>query len=632
MELNKYQLEAVEHLDGPCFVTSTAGSGKTRTLVERVVRLIEKGVNPKNIVCITFTNKAANEMKSRICKRLGIDKPGFFIGTFHALCASLLRKIGDRRGYNPNFNILDETDQLDLILQVGRRLGASIARGDASNIKYHLNFYRDNLEDISSIEDKIDPFFDIAHEYSRVAKENNCIDFSGLIYETIKVIEENEDIRSKIQNNFKYILVDETQDTNYSQYHLVELMGAKWKNIMLIGDPNQSIYKWRGARYQNILDFLSNYSGVKIITLSKNYRSTPQIISASEKLIKHNKTCFADKFETDNPDGEKIRCHEMIDPTGEARWIANEIQALKSRGGWDYKDVAILYRMNKMSEPIEQVFSTRGIPYEVIGGFSFYDRKEVKDCLAMLKYLVNRKDGVAFHRVCSLVRGLGDVTVGNIENVAIERNCTLDKACLIVKENSRSIAIKDACQKIYNAYNSSYDKTDPSKCLNTLVKEFNMENVLRNKYGDEYLDRMENVVQVIEASGEFSNQENGIEKYLQQISLVTNADKEVKGDKVSLMTIHASKGLEFEILFVIGFEENIIPHIRSIKENDGDVEEERRIAYVSITRCKKILYITYCRQRRSRGKYNNMYTKICLPSIFLQEAGLINNKKRTLEF
>ena len=287
-----------------------------------------------------------------------------------------------------------------------------------------------------------------------------------------------------------------------------------------------------------------------------------------------------------------------------------------------------------MSEPLEQVFSTRGIFYEVIGGFSFYDRKEVKDCLSMLKYLVNKKDGVAFHRVCSLIKGLGNVTIGKIENIAISENCTLDKACLKVKENSRSSVIKDGCQKIYDIYNSSYDQKNPASCMTSLINRFDMETILREKYGDEYLDRMENVVQMIEATGEFSGEEKGVEKYLQQISLVTKNDKEVEGDKVSLMSLHAVKGLEFPIVFMIGMEENILPHIRAIRGEEAgeeNIEEERRIAYVGMSRSMKILYLTYCKQRKAYGKYGKIYFKTCLPSRFLIEAGLIN-KEKTLEF
>ena len=270
-KLNKYQKEAVEHLDGPCLVTSCPGSGKTFVLVERVLWLINQGVKPKNILTLTFTNKAANEMKERICTRLDNEKPGFFIGTFHSLCSKLIRKLGPAQGYSARFNILDEKDQIDLIMQVARKLEYKIEYGDARRVAGCLNYYRDQMEDFSWLEDslRVDPLIEIAQEYLDRCRKDNLIDFSGLIYDAIQIIENDEEIKEKVQNTFKYIMVDETQDTNKAQFYLVNLLGGKWENIMLIGDIDQSIYGWRGARYQNIQDFINSYEDCKVISLSK---------------------------------------------------------------------------------------------------------------------------------------------------------------------------------------------------------------------------------------------------------------------------------------------------------------------------------------------------------------------------
>lgn len=626
MELNPYQKVAVNHLNGPALVTSIPGSGKTFVLVERVIKLMEKGVNPKNILCITFTNKAAKEMRQRIAKRLGKDKPNFYIGTFHALCSSILRKVGKHVGYESNFTIMNEHDQADLILQIGRSLETDIERGEAYKLAFILNNYRDQLRDLNYVQDKLrnDAFFEIVVKYLEKCEESNLIDFTGLIYKTIQLIEENERIREKIQENFKYIMVDEAQDTNQSQYHLVNLFGAKWKNIMLIGDIDQSIYKFRGAKYDNVLEFLSLYPYCKKMPLSKNYRSTPQIIEPASTLIKRNESHIEIKFETDNLPGQPVRCYPMNSQTEEADWVARSMERLMVDGGWEFRDMAVLYRTNKMSEPIERSLSILGFPYEVIGGWNFYDRREVKDCLAMVKFLANKKDGVSFHRVCSLVKGIGDTTVGRIERKSKENDINLIDACRESIKDTNSVNIKQGLEKLIDAYTRDHNRNAPSNCLTSLVEDFNYENYLSNKYGTESVERFDNVGQVIETAGEFNGQRDGLNKYLQQISLVTKSDKEVEGDRISLMTIHAAKGLEFPIVFLIGVEQNMMPHGRAIAEDPvGNLEEERRLCYVAMTRAKKLLYITYCRSRKNFNKYGNMITRRCRPSQFLFEAGLL---------
>ena len=626
LNLNRYQKEAVAHKDGPCLVTSCPGSGKTFTLVERIVRLIKDGVKPKNILCLTFTNKAANEMRERVCKRLGVDKLDFFVGTFHSLCAKMIRKLGPGRGYQVNFNIIDDKDQIDLIMQIARKLEIKIEKGDAYKIANNVNYYRDQMESFEWVEDalKAEPFIIIAKKYLEYCKSNNLLDFSGLIYEAIKLVELEDDLKRKIQNTFKYIMVDETQDTNKSQFYLVNLLGGRWKNIMLIGDIDQSIYGWRGARYQNIQDFMRDYSDCTVISLSKNYRSTPQIVLPASKLIKYNSSHMGTAFETDNNDGESVKCGSFKDQYAEAEWIGKTAKRFITEGGWDPSDMAVLYRANRMSEPVEQAMVNNGIPYEVIGAWNFYDRKEVRDCLAMLKLLANPRDGIAFGRVCSFVKGMGSITVGRIENIAQEKNITIPQACKVMADKAKGINISRACEKLYNAYNDKWDHSNPSGCLKGLSDEFNYSQHLLDKFGDSSLERNDNVSQLIVSAGSCNGEENGVSKYLQQISLVTSVDKDKKDNKVTLMSFHAAKGLEFPIVFMIGVEEDVLPHKNAMADDPyAGLEEERRLAYVGMTRAKKVLLLSWCKQRRRFSKDGNANYNKCKPSRFLYESGII---------
>ena len=624
--LNRYQKEAVAHKEGPCLVTSCPGSGKTFTLVERTISLIKGGVKQNNILCLTFTNKAANEMKERVCKRLGVEKLNFFVGTFHSLCAKMIRKLGPSHGLKANFSILDDKDQIDLIMQIARKLEIKIEKGDAYKIANRVNFYRDQMEEFEWVEDslKTEPLIEIAKKYLEYCKKNSLLDFSGLIYENIKLIESDEEMKGKIQNTFKYISVDEVQDTNKSQFYLINLLGGKWKNIMIIGDIDQSIYKFRGARYQNIQDFMNDYKDSKVISLSKNYRSTPQIVEAAHRLIKHNTSHMGTAFETDNNNGESIKCSSFKDQYEEAKWVGKTSKRFIDEGGWDPSDIAVLYRVNKMSEPIEQAMVNNGIPYEVVGSWNFYDRKEVRDCLAMLRLLANPKDGIAFGRVCSLVDGLGEVTVGRIENIAQDRNITIPQACKAMAGNAGSVKIGRACEKLHDIYTHKWDHSNPSGCLIGMVDRFHYENHLLTKFGDSAIERKDNVSQLIISAGECNGEENGVSKYLQQVSLVTSVDKDKKDDKAVLMSIHSAKGLEFPIVFIIGIEEDILPHKMSMADDPYDgLEEERRLFYVATTRPQKVLLTSWCKQRRRFGKHGNMTYNKCKPSRFLYEAGII---------
>jgi DNA helicase II / ATP-dependent DNA helicase PcrA len=626
LNLNKYQKEAVTHLDGPCLVTSCPGSGKTFTLVERIVCLINRGVKPKNILCLTFTNKAANEMKARVCKRLGVDKVDFFIGTFHSLCAKMLRKIGPAHGIKVNFSIIDDKDQIDIVMQIARKLEIDISKPEAFKIINRLNFYRDGMEEFDWVEDELglSSHIEIATAYLKHCKRNSLFDFSALIYENIKMIESDEDLKRKIQNTFKYIMVDEVQDTNISQFYLVNLLGKKWKNIMVIGDLDQSIYRFRGARYQNIQDFINMYEDCRVISLSKNYRSTPQIVKVAHRLIKLNTSHMGTAFETDNNDGENVRCYSFNDQYMEAKWVGRTAKKFINEGGWDPSDMAVLYRANKMSEPIEQALVNNAIPYEVVGAWNFYDRKEIRDCLAMLKLLSNPRDGIAFGRICNFIEGLGNVTVGRIENIAQDRNITIPQACKIMGDKANSIKISRGCEKLSNIYNRTWDQSNPAACMSQLIHGLSYENYLQTKFDNTANERKDNISQIVSSAGECNGEENGVSKYLQQVSLVTNTENDKKEDKMPLMSLHSAKGLEFPIVFLIGVEENILPHKMAMADDPYEgLEEERRLAYVGLSRAKKVLFTSWCKRRRVFGKHGNMIYNKCKPSQFLYEAGLI---------
>lgn len=629
MELNEQQKEAVEHLDGPCLVVSVPGSGKTRVLTTRVIRLIEKGISQQNIVCVTFTNKAANEMKSRIHQQLG-QKPKCFIGTFHKFCVGILRRFGERIGYSSNFSIVDSNDQKDLVLQTIRRLGKVIDKSEVFSIIKAVNNLRENLWDQDELEEALEHKEDlvqVANKYINYLKSTDSIDFSGLQSETSRLLEDNPDVLQTIQEVVKYLSIDESHDTNIVQFHLINLFAGKWKNIFLIADPSQSIYRFRGSRYQNIQDFLVHYPNCRRLELPLNYRSTPQIIKVADTLIRHNESHMAKEFVTNNLDGEEVRCLAFTDQIQEAQFVAQHCKNLIQDGGWKPNDIAVLYRVNAMSEQLERAFTSARVEYEVIGGFSFYDRAEIKDCIAILRFISNPKDGIAFHRISKFVDGLGDKTIGQIESIALSQNVDIIEAVKRYSQEAPKRA-QDALKTVLDRL--SIDKTNliVNDCLSDLIERFDVEKELIGKYGTEDgLDRMENVRQLINAAGEYvvETGDKSVEGYLQTVALMSAYDKESKEGRVSLMSLHASKGLEFGIVFLAGFEQGIIPHYLALQGDDikEQLEEESRLAYVGMTRAKNLLIITHCKNRKQFGRGGASWYKKCIPSQFLFESGLL---------
>ena len=986
MQLNEQQEEAANHRDGPCLVTAVPGSGKTRLLVERVGRMVSEGVNPKQIVCVTFTNKAASEMKERICERLQVTAPEIYVGTFHKMCVKLLRKFGSRLGYTEKFTIADSDDQIDMITQVARQKDIAIERKEVRVLAKHINDWRENIwseEDFFEKTGNNTEWTEVAEGYLNRLKASNMIDFSGLLSECIELFQTHNDCLQKVQNAFKYMQVDECQDCNVAQFVLIKMFSAKWRNVMLVGDISQcvhpntkiirdkisfnaseiiegdfvlsaiggcktgyskvervkkvksdglsceisthlgkkmtcslghivfagynkycpqkrmtylmdkqglgfrigctsilrsantsyghstcfasrlnanaadrmwfltthdsvqdalveeqiisskygipqwvfktsdkkrsvindqsieklyrsldtasfskklsqdfnlnlsyphyekvsinqekprnatltllshsgcavhslqifgmdmsegyalekaglpikkrknsgwrlsiarkdlseidlvikkckevvdinvqerarlgrhllpycpasnlrpgmmiyslgkdhkvvedfvqevkivpydgewidfdinrtrnivtdgifsknSIYKFRGARHQNVTDFIRENKDCRLIELPINYRSTPQIVKAADTLIRKNSSHIGDKFETVNPDGHPVKVLPFRDQENEAEFVAKQSKKLID-AGWKPGDIAVLYRINSLSEPVERAMANRRVPYKVVGGRSFYDRKEIKDCIAMLRFAVNPKDGIAFHRCAKLMNGVGDTTIGKIETLAMDNDMTMLAAAKQFTKGSSS-KIKTKVEKLIECFDIDYSSKNVAQTLEAITENFSYSDILEKQYADEAGDRIDNVQQMLNSAAEFAEDKankNTTVEYLQMITLVTTNDERAAEETVSLMSMHASKGLEFPVVFMIGIEADVIPHNLAISDDPIEgVEEERRLCYVAMTRAKHALYISYCRSRKMyvRGGKGGTYHKPAKPSKFIKEAGLV---------
>ncbi len=570
-ELNSEQLQAVLQTDGPMIILAGAGSGKTRVLTYKVIYLIqEKNIDPSNILMVTFTNKAANEMKERIGKFITKGKP--LIATFHSLCARILRIEGKYVGLSEKFAIYDTTDQLDAIKEVMLKLNISTKDYKPSSILSAISQAKNEL--ITSLEY---PRYARGHfqeqaarvyiQYQKLLKENNALDFDDLLLKTIELFNKEEEILKKYQNRFQHIMVDEYQDTNHAQYYLTKSLSLKWKNICVVGDFSQSIYSWRGADFTNLTKFKEDFKEVKTFALSQNYRSTQKILDAASSVISHNTTHPVLSLWTENPKGENIIIYEARNEQDETEFIIRELRNLQfaSAQGKDkfkFSNAAIFYRTNAQSRVIEEVLLHQGIPYTLVGGTRFYERKEIKDILAYVRFLENPKDMVSYKRIVKLGKG--------------RMNKFLE---LIVKiEDLKNITTLDVLDKILQEtdYLSLYDKSD-----------------------EEDKDRLENIKELHSVAVAFPN----LTGFLENIALVEQEylpDKPAKEsdrkDAVTLMTLHAAKGLEFPIVFMVGMEEGLFPHQRSIMDKN-QLEEERRLCYVGMTRAKEKLFLTFASRR-----------------------------------
>ncbi len=623
--LNSQQKQAVKHPAGPLLVLAGAGSGKTRVLTYRMAYLIKnQGVNPKNIIAITFTNKAAKEMKDRIEQLL----PGIrdmLVSTFHSACVRFLRIDIDKLGYDRNFIILDTQDQQVMIKECLKTLNIDDKKFAPAAVLSYIGRAKDKLLTPGNCADRAKDIREktmakIYELYQKRLKGSNALDFDDIIMKTVQLFKEYPSILSYYQNRFLHILVDEYQDTNIAQYELVRMMAAKHRNLCVVGDDDQSIYSFRGADIRNILEFEQDFPDATVIRLEQNYRSTQNILNAANSVIDHNFGRKKKTLWTDNGEGEKINLISLEDERQEAYFIAREINDMVFRDDINYKDIAVLYRTNAQSRVLEEAMVKSGLPYKIIGGLKFYQRKEIKDILSYMRVIANPYDDVSLTRIINVPRrGIGNATLNKLRAAAEETNESIFDIIKSVEDLPLSSTLKNRLRKFHvmmeDFINMSEQMTIPD-LMNYILEQTGYMEDLMNKNTTEALSRTENLQEMIGAAMEFEQRSpgGGLEDFLAELALVSDVDDmEEEEQAVVLMTLHSAKGLEFPIVFLSGMDEGIFPHSRSLLD-DNQLEEERRLCYVGITRARKKLYMTRAWQRSIYGN-----TSYYMASRFLNE-------------
>lgn len=613
--LNDRQKEAVLYGDGPLLILAGAGSGKTSVLTKRVAYLIkERNVSPKNIVAITFTNKAAKEMKERIIKEVGKEGYDIQISTFHSFGLRIIKENYEKLGYEKNFTIIDSDDSLTVVKKILKEMGIDSTRFNPKFIKNQISSCKNEMVTPEKYKNLVnDELSDITYKvykkYQDTLLRNNSLDFDDLLIKPIELFNKYKEVLENYQELFKYVFIDEYQDTNEAQYILSKMISAKYKNICVVGDDAQSIYSWRGANFKNILNFEKDYKNAKVILLEQNYRSTKTILNAANSVIKNNINKKDKNLWTDNSLGEKIKYVRTNDEKDEASYVTREIRNLVNNGV-SLDDIAVLYRTNAQSRTIEEGFLNSNIPYKIVGAFAFYSRKEIKDLLAYLKLIYNTKDDVSLMRIINYPkRKIGAKTIENLSMDAVLNGTSMfdvissgkelefKKLILEMKEKSEVLSLTETIDMVL----------DKSGIKSELESEHTLEADIRL----ENLNEFKSITKTFEEESGIAS----LEDFLNEVSLVSdvNDQKNDNSPKVTLMTIHAVKGLEYKYVFVIGMEENIFPHINSCEE-DGGIEEERRLCYVAITRAKEKLYLVNALRRMLYGK-----TSVNMPSRFINE-------------
>lgn len=623
--LNDRQYDAVTYTDGPVLVIAGAGSGKTKVLTTKIAYLIEnKGLKPYQILAITFTNKAAKEMKTRVKSMVESDEKDLWIGTFHSICVRILRQYISKVGFESSFTICDEDDKEKLIKEIMKDLNIDDKQLPLKTVMFEIGSAKDKMiEPDKYIKDNKDNFrlekVGVIYKiYQERLKNNNCIDFDDIINLTIKVMINNPEILEKLQNKFKYILVDEYQDTNKSQFTLISLLASGHGNICVVGDESQSIYGWRGADISNILNFEKEFSGTKVIKLEQNYRSTQTILNAANEVIKKNKSKLDKNLWTENGEGNKIKYCLCDNEYDEARYIVGQINKLRREEYYKFSDFAVLYRMNAQSRAIEEVLIRENIPYKIIGGLKFYSRKEIKDIVAYLRLIQNNNDSISLKRIINEPkRGIGNTTLENLHSVAIQNEVSLMQVINNLEEynidkiSSSMIQFRDMIKD----FNDKKDKITVSELIEYVLDRTGYLRMLDESKKDE-ANRIENIQELLGVSIEFENEnaEANLEMFLENIALVSDTEsEEEERDSITLMTLHTAKGLEFPAVFLIGMEEGLFPSGRALLE-EREIEEERRLCYVGITRAKEILHLSHASCRTMYGS-----TSCNQPSRFLDE-------------
>jgi DNA helicase-2/ATP-dependent DNA helicase PcrA len=643
--LNAQQKKAVLQTDGPVLILAGAGSGKTRVLTHRVAYLIDEcGVNPWNIMAITFTNKAAGEMRERVDKIVGFGAESIWVSTFHSSCARILRRFADKIGYGTNFTIYDTDDSKSLMKDICKRYQLETTQLKLRQIMTTISRCKDNLVDEAEyaasaggdfIRTKISKAYT---EYENALKKNNAFDFDDLIMKTVELFKKDSDVLEYYQDRFKYIMVDEYQDTNTAQFELIRLLADKYRNLCVVGDDDQSIYRFRGANIRNILDFESVYSDATVIKLEQNYRSTQQILDAANAVITNNFGRKDKALWTDVKDGDKVHLRQFDSAQDEAEFIAGEIGRLKRNGKLSYDDTAVLYRTNAQSRVLEERFRYEGIPYDIVGGTNFYARREIKDLLAYLKTIDSGLDDISVKRIINVPkRGIGLTTVDHVQSYANERQigffealCEVDQIVAVARSAAK---LKDFVEMI-KSFRAKQKTMSLEELLKDVIIETGYMEYLKtldeddDNSGDN--DRAQNVDELI--SGIAAYEENSeieeptLSGFLEEVALVSDIDRvDDESEKVLLMTLHSAKGLEFENVYLAGMEEGVFPSYMTLQNEDSDpegIEEERRLAYVGITRAKRNLTLTAARRRMVRGEtqYNKLSRFVLeIPSSMLDE-------------
>lgn len=611
--LNDKQYEAVINTDGPCLVIAGAGSGKTKVLTHKIAYLMqEKDIKPWNILAITFTNKAANEMKERVEALVGDEAKDMWIGTFHSICVKILRRFIDRIGFDHSFVIFDTSDQRTLIKECLKDLKIDDKMFTDRIVQFEISNAKNDMKEPEEYEAMVkgdyrrEKIASVYNLYQRRLKENNAIDFDDIINYTIKIFKENDDVLDYYTNKFNYILVDEYQDTNKSQFTLIRLLAKAHGNITVVGDNDQGIYSFRGADISNILNFEKDFKGTKIIKLEQNYRCTQNILNAANSVIKNNEVKYKKKLWTENEEGALPTFHVSDDEYDEGRYIVEEINHLRREEYYKYSDFAILYRMNSQSRAIEEILRREDIPYKIVGGLKFYERKEIKDIIAYLRLINNPSDNLALKRIINEPkRGIGKTSLDKIQAISEQTGIPMYQ---IIKEAdqyglSRVYSNAQGFIEVIEDLISKKDEYTITELIKHTLKETGYTKALEDENSIEAENRIENLEEFLTVAVQFEEEEadNDLSTFLEGITLSSDIDgMDDEEESVTLMTLHSAKGLEFPVVFLVGMEEGIFPGYKSIGE-PKELEEERRLCYVGITRAKNNLYLTCSRQRTMFG-------------------------------
>ena len=621
--LNPAQREAVEKTEGPVLILAGAGSGKTRVLTTRIGHLIEdKGVQPANILAITFTNKAANEMRERVEETLESDASDMWISTFHSCCVRILRKDINRIGYNRSFVIYDSADQVTLVKDCLKELNLSDKVFEPKVIISTISGAKDKLYDPKKFkamhmnDNRMSKIADVYALYQDRLKRNSALDFDDLIFKTVELLKSDQEVLDYYRNRFKYIMVDEYQDTSKAQYELIKILAKAHQNICVVGDDDQSIYGWRGADIRNILEFEKDYDDVHVVKLEQNYRSTQIILDAANTVISNNIERKRKRLWSEKKEGELIKIQVAADEVEESDFVADMIAKISREQNRSYKDFAVLYRANAQSRSVEDALNRSQIPYNIYGGTKFYERKEIKDLIAYLRVIQNPQDDISLKRIINVPRrGIGLRTIEKIEDRASLKQESIYSVLIDIDTNSEIStkarnSISEFVDNVIGTLRTMREVYPVSKLIEKVIESIDYYGYIDDLYkGDkeEAEERKDNVKEFISVAMEFeqTSEDKDLETFLTGVALTSESSEEEEIDKVSLMTIHTSKGLEFPVVFIVGMEDGLFPIARAVRSmSDSEIEEERRLCYVGITRAKEILYLTLTQKRTLYGKTN----------------------------